>query len=176
MGKIDKKNIEPATVNSLYPTTNNTTNRFAILATNDDYDKKTIIINNRANKQMETAYSTSIIHISKQETISDIRVTIHFVLPLILLKNVQPARKPISVNLPYRSKLSSTHTCYLDIAGIPEKANHAHIVPVLSHVSLVSIIFIFNAVCKVQYDEDICSVYYNSKLVWRGGREPQTRL
>ena len=56
--KIDKKNLEPTAVNSLYPTTHNTINRFALLATTDDYDKKTTIINNQTNKQMETAYYT----------------------------------------------------------------------------------------------------------------------
>ena len=58
-GKTNNKNLEP--VNSLYPTTNNTKSRFALLATNDDHDKKTIIINNQTNKQMEASYSTSVI-------------------------------------------------------------------------------------------------------------------
>ena len=43
-GKIDHKNLEPTTVNSLYPTKHNTTNIFSLLATTDDDDKKTIII------------------------------------------------------------------------------------------------------------------------------------
>ena len=44
--KIDKQNIEPNTANLLYPTTHNTNNRFAILATTDDDDNKITIIDN----------------------------------------------------------------------------------------------------------------------------------
>ena len=71
MGKIDKQNLELNTGNSLYPTTHNTTNRFALLETTDDNDNKTIIINNQTNNQMEKSYSTSIMHITKQEDIAD---------------------------------------------------------------------------------------------------------
>ena len=55
-GKRDKKNLEPTTVNLLHPTKNTSTNRFVLLANNDDDDdvNKTIIINNRTHKQMET--------------------------------------------------------------------------------------------------------------------------
>ena len=54
-GKIYKKNLEPKTINSFYPTTNTSTNIFEILATNDDDDSKSIINNNINHKQMETA-------------------------------------------------------------------------------------------------------------------------
>ena len=50
-----KQNLEPNNVNSLYPTTHNTKNRFSLLATTNDNDDKTTIINNRTNKKMETA-------------------------------------------------------------------------------------------------------------------------
>ena len=66
MDEIDKKNIEPATVNSLYPTTNNSTNIFALLSTNNyDYHKK-IIISNRTHKNIETVYSKPEIQLSKK--------------------------------------------------------------------------------------------------------------
>ena len=48
---------------------------------NDDDDNKTIIINNRTNKHTETAYSTSVIQISKQEAIADTGATGYFILP-----------------------------------------------------------------------------------------------
>ena len=55
LGKTDKNNIEPTTVNALYPTTHNTTTIFALLVTDDDDDNKTIITNNQTNKHMETS-------------------------------------------------------------------------------------------------------------------------
>ena len=80
-GTIDKKNIRPTTVNSFYPTTNTSTNRFLLLATNDDNDNKKIITNSRTHKNMETAFSTPAIQLSKQEAILDTGDTGHFVLP-----------------------------------------------------------------------------------------------
>ena len=61
--KIDKKNLKLTTVNLLYPTTKNTKNIFALLATKHDDDDKAIIINNQTHKQMENAYSTSVINV-----------------------------------------------------------------------------------------------------------------
>ena len=127
-------------------------------------------MNNGTNKKMETAYSTSIIKIAKKNSIAEAGATKTFFLPATPVKNVQPAGKPISINISDRSKLRSSHTCNLDIEGIPEKENFAHIVPGLSHASLISIGFLCNAGCKGRYDEKIWSVYYNSKLIWIGGR------
>ena len=134
----------------------------------------TEIMNNGTNKKMETEYSTSIIKITNKKSITEAGATKTLFLPATSVKNVQPAGKPISINLSDRSKLRSSHTCNLDIEGITEKENLAHIVPGLSHASLISISFLCNAGCKGRYDEKICSVYYNSKLVWIGGRESQT--
>ena len=50
MGKINKENLAPTAVNALYPNTNTSTNIFALLATNDDYDDKKIITNNITHK------------------------------------------------------------------------------------------------------------------------------
>ena len=58
---------------------------------------------------METEYYTSIIQITKHEAIADAGATGNFFLQRTPAKNVQPARKPIYINLPYGYKLSSTH-------------------------------------------------------------------
>ena len=92
------------------------------------------------------------------------------------LNNEQPASKHTLTNIPDGSNLRSTHACSLDISGIPEKANCAHIVLGLAHVSLILNSVLCGAGCNVQYDEDICSVYYNRKLVCKGEGDPQTRL
>ena len=72
---------------------------------------------------METTYYTSIIQIFKQYTTADTGATGHLVLPGTLVKNTQLDNKPISINIPEISKLRSTHTCNLDIEGIPEEEN-----------------------------------------------------
>ena len=112
--------------------------------------------------------------ISKKEAISDSGATGSLVLSGTPVKNVQPASTPISINQPDGSKIKSKHTWNIYITGISEEAKRAHIVPNLAHASLISIRDFCGAGCKVQYYEDICSVYYNNKLVWKGGREPQT--
>ena len=112
---------------------------------------------------METAYSASVIQIPKQEAISDTGATENFVLPGTPVKNVQPARKPISVNIPDGSKIRSTHICNLDIAGIQEKEKHAHIFPGLAHASLIQIIILCDAGCKVNLMKTyvVCTIIEN---------------
>ena len=55
--KIDKHNLEPTSVDSLYPTQQNNCNIFVLLTTDEDYDgdNKTTIINNQTPKTMEAA-------------------------------------------------------------------------------------------------------------------------
>ena len=66
LGKTDNKNLEPTTVNSLYPTTNNSTNIFALLSTNNYVYHKKIIISNRTHKNIETVYSKPEIQLFKK--------------------------------------------------------------------------------------------------------------
>ena len=84
------------------------------------------IINNRTNKKIQTAYSTSIVKITDQDVIEDAGDTGHFILPGTPVNNVQPASKTISINLPDGYILRSTHTCNLNIEYIPEKSKLAH--------------------------------------------------
>ena len=106
--------------------------------------------------------------ISKKEAISDSGATGSLVLSGTPVKNVQPSGTPFSINLPDGTKLNPTHPSNLDIAGIPEDAKRAHDVPVIAHASLISISVLCDAGCKIQYDEDIFSVYSNNKLLQKG--------
>ena len=72
--------------------------------------------------------------------------------------------------------MRSTHTCRLNIPWLPEAATEAHIVPGLAYTSLVSIRILCNAGCEVIYKDENCLVYYDKKLVWKGKREPTTKL
>ena len=64
---------------------------------------------------MEAAYTTLIIKITNKEAIEDAGATVNFVRPGTPVNNVQPASKPITINLPNGYKLRSTHTCSIDI-------------------------------------------------------------
>ena len=86
------------------------------------------------------------------------------------MNNLQPEIKPLKINLPDGSKLRSTYMCNLDIVGIPETSKISHIVTGLAHTCLISISILCDAGGKVKYYEIICSVYYNNKLVCKGGR------
>ena len=76
-------------------------------------------------------------NITNKEAIADAGATEYFVLP------------------------GTPHTCDLYIEDIPEQAKPVHIVPGLSHASLISISVLYDTVFKVHYDENLCSVYYN---------------
>ena len=87
------------------------------------------------------------------------------------------------VNLLLRSRIFwGIYTYYVNsgsedfLVVFPDKEKLSHIVPGLAHAYLISIIFLCDAVCKEKYNENICSVYYSSKLVRKGGRELKTRL
>ena len=92
--KIDKQNLELTYINLLY-------NRFALLATDEDDDdyEKTTIINNQTPKTIDTAYSTSLMKITKNESIADEGATGNFFLPVTRVKDLQPAIIPISINI-----------------------------------------------------------------------------
>ena len=73
------------------------------------------------------------------EAIADIRTTGHFILPGAPMDDMRPAAQPIEIEMPNGTTEKSTHTCQLRIPDVPREAKEAHIVPGLSHSSLVSI-------------------------------------
>ena len=106
-----------------------------------------------------------------QWAISDSGATGHFLVEDALVINKQPAQKPIQIMMPDGSKLLSTHTCNLDIPWLPDTMTEAHIVPGLSHASLISTRKFCDAGCRVAFDEDECRVYYKNNLVLIGTRD-----
>ena len=70
--------------------------------------------------------------------------------------------------MPNVSVEKSTHTCYLRIPGLPKKVRKGHIVPSLSHSSLVSIKKLCKGGCKVIFKEQICEVIYEGAVVLTG--------
>jgi hypothetical protein len=70
--------------------------------------------------------------------------------------------------MPNGSVEKSTHTCYLRIPGLPKKLRKGHIVPDLSHSSLVSIKNLCKGGCEVIFKEEICEIMYKNKIALTG--------
>ena len=82
--------------------------------------------------------------------------------------NIQPADPPIQIKMPNGVLEKSTHTCELRIPGLPKKLREGHIVPGLSHSSLLSIKKLTRGGCIVIFKDDVCEIYYKKKLVLTG--------
>ena len=66
--------------------------------------------------------------------------------PIIELKEVS---NPITTHLPNIDTLCTAYTCMLDMLWLPDKVRKAHLVPSLTHSSLILIKMPCNAGCKV---------------------------
>ena len=83
---------------------------------------------------------------------------------------------PVSITLPGGQKITSTHTCNLDIPWLPHSITEAHTVPGLLHSSLISTRKFCDTGCKVEFSETGCKVYYQGKLVMKGNKSNKTGL
>ena len=108
--------------------------------------------------------------------LSDSGATAHFLIKGAPATNIKIANKPITITLPNGKTIKSTHTCNLDIPWLPASVTEAHIVPELSHSSLISTRKFCEAGCKVIFDVNECKVYYKRKLVLSGGQDTKTGL
>ncbi len=59
---------------------------------------------------------------------------------------------------------------------MPEQMIEAHIVPGLTHSSLISTRKFCDAGCKVSFDKGECRVSYKNELLLSGGRDVETNL
>ena len=62
----------------------------------------------------------------------------HFLVEGAPIVNKRIAIKPITITLLSGSTIQSTHTCNINITWLPYRVTEAHIVPGLSHASLIS--------------------------------------
>ena len=90
--------------------------------------------------------------------------------------NLERANFPIAIKLPDGNIIYSTHACNLDIPWLPHAVTEGQIVPGLAHSSLISTRNIFDAGCRVAFDEEECRVYYKGELVLAGGRDEQSGM
>jgi hypothetical protein len=90
----------------------------------------------------------------KAWAILDSGATSNFLTTNAPVTNVQPANKPLVVQLPNGAQVQSTHTCLLNLSMLPAAARQAHIIPRLASHSLISVITLTNARCKVHFTKN----------------------
>eukprot|EP00804_Cyclotella_cryptica_P006988 CCRYP_007119-RA/>CCRYP_007119-RA protein AED:0.63 eAED:0.16 QI:0/0/0/0.5/1/1/2/0/878 len=108
--------------------------------------------------------------------IFDSGATAHFLVNSAHVLNRHPALKPLSIRLRNGKHIVSTHTCNLDLPWLPHSITEAHIVPGLSHSSLISTRKFCDAGCHVTLDQHVCRIYYQGALVLTGTRDETTGL
>lgn len=89
---------------------------------------------------------------------------------------MRKAEEPFTIKLPDGTLIYSTHIGKLDIPWMPNNMTVAHIVPGLSHSSLISTKAFCDAGCKVTFDEWECRVHYKGELMLTGGRGKKTGM
>ena len=102
------------------------------------------------------------------KAIGDTGTTGKCVLPGAPVDDIKEAKNPIEIEMANDSISKSTHTFYLRIPGLPQKLREAHIVPGLSHSSLISIKKLCRGGCVVIFKDKICEVWYYGALVLTG--------
>ena len=90
--------------------------------------------------------------------------------------NIRPTKKQVQVKIPDGSKIQSTHERDIDWPGLPASAKSAHIIPKLKQQSLLSIVKICKAGCKIIFQQKICIVLFNNKVLMYGTICPRTNL
>ena len=103
--------------------------------------------------------------------ILDSGATAHFIIQGANVLNQQPTTQPLHIKLPNGSIIKSTHTCNLNIPWLPTSMTEAHIVPGLTHSSLVATKKFCDAGCTVTFDADKCHIFHQDNLVLEGIRD-----
>ena len=135
-------------IRQLYTTTEKTTSPPKTDPLTDESSIESI-----GSPKQKTLFNTSKMNIAVNQAIIDSGATGHFILPGSPIKNINPETRPLVIHLPDGMTLQYTHTGNLYTPWIPKAATQEHVVPGLSHTSLVSINMVCDAGCKVSYDE-----------------------
>ena len=151
------------------PTPTFTHNAFALLANDSEDDDDEDSNDNPIHSAPHT-------HTTVEHAISDSGATGHFMVEGAPVTNIQRDLNPISITLPDGATLQSTHTCNLDIPWLPATVTAAHIVPGLSHSSLIATRRFCDAGYTVAYDANKCTVAKGGITVLVGHRDPTTQL
>jgi hypothetical protein len=115
------------------------------------------------------------IAIAALQAIADTGATSIFIMERTPCKNIRPAIRPLTINLPDGTKVKLTHTCDITIPGLP-KVLVGHAVPKLTIASLIGIRVLCNAGCKALFTKNKCYVWYNGNIILCGKKDPSTDL
>jgi len=108
--------------------------------------------------------------------IADSGATSHFLMTAAPVTDQAIATTPLRVKLPNGTILHSSHTCMLDLPALPPQARKGHIIPGLANHSLISIVQLCKAGCKVLFEKDCCKVILNDKIILCGFQCHRTGL
>jgi hypothetical protein len=98
-----------------------------------------------------------------------------FIMEGMPVVNKQPTTCPLVVFLADGSKVTLTHMCDIHIDGLPVVLT-GHITPELPIASLFGIVVLTEAGCKVRFDKSACTVWYNNRIILKGGKDKATNL
>lgn len=108
--------------------------------------------------------------------ILDSGVSSHFLLSAAPVHDKKVATNPLHIKLLDGTTIESSHTANIALPQLPPMARVAHIVPSLASHSLVSVVKLCNAGCKVVMDDISCEVHYRGKPVIQCSKCMQTGL
>jgi hypothetical protein len=111
------------------------------------------------------------ITITTLQAIADTGATSIFILEGTPIKNIWPAMKQLTINLPVKL----THLCDITLPGLPIVLT-GHIVPRLLITSLIGRCVLCKAGCKVVFTKNNCDVIYNNKVILQWTKDPSTDL
>jgi hypothetical protein len=112
----------------------------------------------------------------KNWAILDSGATSHFLTSLAPATNITPTTNPIVARLPNGERVTSTHTCTLDIPALPAAARLAHIIPNLASHSLISVVTLCNAGCDITFGKIGCTISYRGRTVLCANKCTRTGL
>ena len=112
----------------------------------------------------------------KNWAILDSGATSHFLVTSAPVTDITPAISPLTVQIPNGERVTSTHTCNLDMPQLPQQARRGHIMPGLASHSLLSVTKLCNAGCKVNFSMIGCTISYRGQTVVCGKKCTTTGL
>jgi hypothetical protein len=103
--------------------------------------------------------------------ILDSGTTGHYLLLTAPCHNKQPVTHPLQVKLPNGHTIDSTHTCELNLPGLPLQARKAHLFPALAGHSLLSVGQLCDQGWDVTFVTNSVLVTHNKRTLLTGHRD-----
>ena len=112
----------------------------------------------------------------KNWAILDSGATSHFLITNAPVIDIIPATTPMVVQIPNGERVTSIHTCNLDMPHLPKPARQGHIMPGLVSHSLPSVTKLCDAGCTVEFTMIGCNITYRGKQIVCGKKCTTTGL